>query len=113
MPPQIPMNRTRMLTMTHKTLQQSREAENALADALVSSTHSSLVRQLFRFLESKPLITVCPQRSPGRKNYSSKSFDDQSDNESETSSVCSERSFDSFRRNDVSLISPVLKATIY
>lgn len=31
-----------------------------------------------------------------------KAFEDQSDNDSETSSVCSERSFDSSRRNDVS-----------
>ena len=32
----------------------------------------------------------------------SKAFEDQSDNDSETSSVCSERSYDSSRRNDVS-----------
>ncbi|KAJ9581531.1 hypothetical protein L9F63_023287, partial [Diploptera punctata] len=63
-PPQRPV-------MAQKILQQSLEAESALADALVS------IRDRFR------------------KSY--RPFDDHSD-DSETSSVCSERSFDSFRR---------------
>ncbi|XP_066957448.1 CLIP-associating protein 1 isoform X35 [Macrobrachium rosenbergii] len=71
MPPQVP-GKTRQV-MAQKILQQSREAESALADAL---------------------------RSPNRKIYT-KAFEDQSDNDSETSSVCSERSFDSCRRNDL------------
>ncbi|KAF2345619.1 hypothetical protein FHG87_023625, partial [Trinorchestia longiramus] len=62
--------------IAEKILQQSREAENALADALVPSS----------------------LRSPNRKFP--KGFDDQSENDSETSSVCSERSFDSYRRNE-------------
>ncbi|KAK6619988.1 hypothetical protein RUM44_006388 [Polyplax serrata] len=65
--------------MTQKILQQSREAENALADALgFDDSHSDLVRSM-------------------TLKKTSKLFDDHSD-ESETSSVCSERSFDSFRR---------------
>ncbi|XP_047740406.1 CLIP-associating protein 2 isoform X3 [Hyalella azteca] len=63
--------------IAEKILQQSREAENALADALVPSS----------------------LRSPSRKF--SKGFDDQSECDSETSSVCSERSFDSYRRNEL------------
>ncbi|GFY46712.1 hypothetical protein TNIN_462074 [Trichonephila inaurata madagascariensis] len=55
--------------MTERTLQQSREAEVAVADAL---------------------------RAPARRRYNA--FDDQSD-ESETSSVCSDRSFSSFGRS--------------
>lgn len=47
------------------------------------------------------ILTLSLQRSPNRKMYT-KAFEDQSDNDSETSSVCSERSFDSCRRNDVS-----------
>ncbi|XP_069987943.1 CLIP-associating protein 2 isoform X20 [Penaeus vannamei] len=70
MPPQVP-GKSRQV-MAQKILQQSREAESALADAL---------------------------RSPNRKMYS-KAFEDQSDNDSETSSICSERSFDSCRRSD-------------
>ncbi|CAB3383705.1 Hypothetical predicted protein [Cloeon dipterum] len=61
--------------MAQKILQQSREAENALADAL-------------NFEEEF-------QKTPTRKT--SRLFDDHSD-ESETSSICSERSYDSFRR---------------
>ncbi|XP_065332727.1 CLIP-associating protein 1-B isoform X4 [Cloeon dipterum] len=61
--------------MAQKILQQSREAENALADAL-------------NFEEDF-------QKTPTRKT--SRLFDDHSD-ESETSSICSERSYDSFRR---------------
>ncbi|KAB7504085.1 CLIP-associating protein 2, partial [Armadillidium nasatum] len=79
MPPQIPARPRQM--MAHKILQQSREAENALADALVSLPPNVL-------------------KSPNRKSYGSKSFEDHSDNDSETSSVCSERSFDSYRKND-------------
>ncbi|XP_071041119.1 CLIP-associating protein 1 isoform X38 [Parasteatoda tepidariorum] len=55
--------------MAERTLQQSREAEVAVADAL---------------------------RTPARRRYNA--FDDQSD-ESETSSVCSDRSFSSFGRS--------------
>ncbi|CAL1297609.1 unnamed protein product [Larinioides sclopetarius] len=55
--------------MAERTLQQSREAEVAVADAL---------------------------RAPPRRRYNA--FDDQSD-ESETSSVCSDRSFSSFGRS--------------
>ncbi|KAF8778915.1 CLIP-associating protein 1 like protein [Argiope bruennichi] len=55
--------------MAERTLQQSREAEVAVADAL---------------------------RAPTRRRYNA--FDDQSD-ESETSSVCSDRSFSSFGRS--------------
>ncbi|XP_059478999.1 CLIP-associating protein 1-A isoform X3 [Neocloeon triangulifer] len=61
--------------MAQKILQQSREAESALADAL-------------SFEEDF-------QRTPTRKT--SRLFDDHSD-ESETSSICSERSYDSYRR---------------
>lgn len=67
--------------MAQKILQASREAESALADALVSRGHSI----------DSPEYT----RGSPRKSY--RSFEDHSD-ESETSSVCSERSFESFRR---------------
>lgn len=80
MPPQVP-GKSRQV-MAQKILQQSREAESALADALVSLPPGGVLR------------------SPNRKMYT-KAFEDQSDNESETSSVCSERSFDSCRRNDL------------
>ncbi|XP_066957434.1 CLIP-associating protein 1-B isoform X33 [Macrobrachium rosenbergii] len=80
MPPQVP-GKTRQV-MAQKILQQSREAESALADALVSLPPGGVLR------------------SPNRKIYT-KAFEDQSDNDSETSSVCSERSFDSCRRNDL------------
>ena len=43
MPPQIPTRQRQV--MAHKILQQSREAENALADALITSPTSSLVGQ--------------------------------------------------------------------
>lgn len=63
--------------MAQKMLQQSREAESALADALT-----------FENIDNYP-------RTPRGKG-------DHSD-DSETSSICSERSMDSFRRpNDVS-----------
>ncbi|XP_071512320.1 CLIP-associating protein 1 isoform X11 [Panulirus ornatus] len=80
MPPQVP-GKSRQV-MAQKILQQSREAESALADALVSLPPGGVLR------------------SPNRKMYT-KAFEDQSDNDSETSSVCSERSFDSCRRNDL------------
>ncbi|XP_037787211.1 CLIP-associating protein 2-like isoform X13 [Penaeus monodon] len=80
MPPQVP-GKSRQV-MAQKILQQSREAESALADALVSLPPGGGVL-----------------RSPNRKMYS-KAFEDQSDNDSETSSICSERSFDSCRRSD-------------
>ncbi|XP_072390555.1 CLIP-associating protein 1-A isoform X2 [Diabrotica undecimpunctata] len=73
-PPMSPASRP---VLAQKILQQSREAENALADVFNTSDH---------------------YRSP-RKNI--RSVDNQSD-ESETSSVCSERSersLDSFRRH--------------
>ncbi|KAK3864921.1 hypothetical protein Pcinc_029425 [Petrolisthes cinctipes] len=79
MPPQVPKTRQ---VMAQKILQQSREAESALADALVSLPPGGVLR------------------SPNRKMYT-KAFEDQSDNDSETSSVCSERSFDSCRRNEL------------
>ncbi|XP_076047968.1 CLIP-associating protein isoform X10 [Oratosquilla oratoria] len=72
--------------MAQKILQQSREAESALADALVS-------------LPPGGVLETPVNRSPNRKLHN-KAFEDQSDNDSETSSVCSERSFDSYRRND-------------
>lgn len=63
--------------MAQKMLQQSREAESALADALTFDTIENYTR------------------TPRAKG-------DHSD-DSETSSICSERSMDSFRRpNDVS-----------
>lgn len=65
--------------LTQKILQQSREAESALADALkFDDVH----------VESNRVIS---------SRRGCKLFDDQSD-DSETSSVCSERSFDSLRR---------------
>ncbi|KAK3927671.1 CLIP-associating protein 2 [Frankliniella fusca] len=67
--------------MAQKILQASREAESALADALVSRGQSV----------DSPEYT----RGSPRKSY--RSFEDHSD-ESETSSVCSERSYESFRR---------------
>ncbi|XP_067003312.1 CLIP-associating protein 1-B [Anabrus simplex] len=66
--------------MAQKILQQSREAESALADALN-----------FDSMDSGDYSRI----SNNRKAY--RPFDDHSD-DSETSSVCSERSFDSFRR---------------
>ncbi|KAJ8925598.1 hypothetical protein NQ315_009438 [Exocentrus adspersus] len=70
-PPLSPASRP---VLAQKILQQSREAENALADAFNDSTE--------------------PYRTP-RKGM--RSLDNHSD-ESETSSVCSERSYDSFKR---------------
>nr|CAD7393528.1 unnamed protein product [Timema cristinae] len=68
--------------MAQKILQQSREAESALADALNFDT-----------MDSGDFSRL---PSSGRKT-SYRPFDDHSD-DSETSSVCSERSFDSYRR---------------
>lgn len=48
MPPQIPARPRQM--MAHKILQQSREAENALADALVSLPPNVLVSIITLFL---------------------------------------------------------------
>lgn len=73
-PPQRPV-------MAQKILQQSREAESALADALSFDT-----------VDSGDFGHNIPN---SRKSY--RPFDDHSD-DSETSSVCSERSFDSYRR---------------
>ncbi|KAG0723019.1 CLIP-associating protein 2 [Chionoecetes opilio] len=87
MPPQVP-GKTRQM-MAQKILQQSREAESALADALVSLPPGGVLR------------------SPNRKMYT-KAFEDQSDNDSETSSVCSERSFDSTRRNDMQDVNDII-----
>ncbi|KAK8736518.1 hypothetical protein OTU49_005051 [Cherax quadricarinatus] len=87
MPPQVP-GKSRQV-MAQKILQQSREAESALADALVSLPPGGVLR------------------SPNRKMYT-KAFEDQSDNDSETSSVCSERSFDSCRRNDMQDVSDII-----
>ncbi|XP_050734473.1 CLIP-associating protein 2-like isoform X5 [Eriocheir sinensis] len=91
MPPQVP-GKSRQV-MAQKILQQSREAESALADALVSLPPGGV-------LSTATLQHSTSHRSPNRKMYT-KAFEDQSDNESETSSVCSERSFDSCRRNDL------------
>nr|XP_053645033.1 CLIP-associating protein 1-like isoform X5 [Cherax quadricarinatus] len=91
MPPQVP-GKSRQV-MAQKILQQSREAESALADALVSLPPGGV-------LVSTSPGYKCLHRSPNRKMYT-KAFEDQSDNDSETSSVCSERSFDSCRRNDL------------
>lgn len=88
MPPQVP-GKSRQV-MAQKILQQSREAESALADALVSLPPGGGVL-----------------RSPNRKMYS-KAFEDQSDNDSETSSICSERSFDSCRRSDMQDVSDII-----
>lgn len=67
--------------MAQKILQQSREAESALADALT--------------FDSVDGNEVGSRVSLSRKAY--RSFDDHSD-DSETSSVCSERSLDCYRR---------------
>ncbi|XP_066245678.1 CLIP-associating protein 1-A isoform X2 [Euwallacea similis] len=72
-PPLSPASRP---VLAQKILQQSREAENALADVLNDSSDS-------------------PFRSP-RKTI--RSLDNHSD-ESETSSICSERSCDSYKRH--------------
>ena len=70
--------------LAQKILQQSREAENALADALSPDEHDL----------SADFSRIHLHRKMSR---------DESDEGSEASSVCSERSFDSFRRgNDVS-----------
>ncbi|CAH0551193.1 unnamed protein product [Brassicogethes aeneus] len=75
-PPVNPISRP---VLAQKILQQSREAENALADVLNDSS------------------TLEQYRSP-RKSLR---LDNHSD-ESETSSVCSERSFDSYKRHNES-----------
>ncbi|XP_069183084.1 CLIP-associating protein 2 isoform X32 [Procambarus clarkii] len=98
MPPQVP-GKSRQV-MAQKILQQSREAESALADALVSLPPGGV------------LVSTSPwymslHRSPNRKMYA-KAFEDQSDNDSETSSVCSERSYDSCRRNDMQDVSDII-----
>ncbi|ERL88765.1 hypothetical protein D910_06147 [Dendroctonus ponderosae] len=72
-PPLSPASRP---VLAQKILQQSREAENALADAFNDSSESQY-------------------RAAGRKSM--RSIDNHSD-ESETSSICSERSFDSYKR---------------
>ncbi|XP_049955162.1 CLIP-associating protein 2-like [Schistocerca serialis cubense] len=68
--------------MAQKILQQSREAESALADALT-----------FDSVDGNEVGSRVPL---SRKAY--RSFDDHSD-DSETSSVCSERSLDCYRRS--------------
>ncbi|XP_049955161.1 CLIP-associating protein 2-like [Schistocerca serialis cubense] len=68
--------------MAQKILQQSREAESALADALT-----------FDSVDGNEVGSQVPL---SRKAY--RSFDDHSD-DSETSSVCSERSLDCYRRS--------------
>lgn len=100
-PPMVPSSRP---VMAQQILQASREAENALANALVSVKCANIRRLLLIY------ICFCPQ-SPddfdlssdmSRMNLNRKISRDESD-ESEASSVCSERSFDSYRRQDVSL----------
>lgn len=74
--------------LAQKILQQSREAESALSDALVSQVNdfnalvSSLLDGVVVFQKSRPRTTGCDEHS----------------DESETSSVCSDRSFDSVNR---------------
>ncbi|KAK8391257.1 hypothetical protein O3P69_017127 [Scylla paramamosain] len=87
MPPQVPVKSRQV--MAQKILQQSREAESALADALVSLPPGGVLR------------------SPNRKMYT-KAFEDQSDNDSETSSVCSERSFDSSRQTNMQDVNDII-----
>ncbi|KAG8228443.1 hypothetical protein J437_LFUL009094, partial [Ladona fulva] len=76
--------------MAQKILQQSREAESALADALNFDGLS---------ISDEPHISQRRKSSStsGGSAVGFRPFDDHSD-DSETSSVCSERSFDSFRR---------------
>lgn len=97
--------------LTQKILQQSREAESALADALVRplflQTQMGKFPEIFSqrkfyfqtFEDGQGEARALNSRKP------SKFFEDHSD-DSETSSVCSERSFDSLRRpSDVSSLS--------
>lgn len=77
-PPILPSNRP---VMAHKMLLKSLEAESALADALNLDAKSS-----------EPGARVSPRKTSYRP------FEDHSD-DSETSSICSERSFDSYRRH--------------
>lgn len=99
-----PINPTRPV-LAQKILQASREAENALADALVSVYQSNpencLGSNICLFLQSPDDFDLSSEM--GRLNSNRKISRDESD-ESEASSVCSERSFDSYRRNDVSFI---------
>lgn len=101
-PPVIPSRPV----LAQKMLQASREAESALADALVIQYN----HYNFRIIKRNELFNFSFQ-SPEDGNISHelsrfslnrKISRDESD-ESEASSVCSERSFDSFRRNDVCL----------
>ncbi|XP_071053520.1 CLIP-associating protein isoform X4 [Onthophagus taurus] len=75
-PPISPANRS---VMAQKILQQSREAENALADALTLDQMDG--NDHHRLNSPRKLLSL--------ENHS---------DDSETSSVCSERSFDSYRR---------------
>lgn len=105
-PDRPPINPSRPV-LAQKILQASREAENALADALV---RIPMMLHLLYACQTIELSNVCfcsqsPDDSELAHDISRlhlrKISRDESD-ESEASSVCSERSFDSFRRNDVS-----------
>ncbi|XP_045460920.1 CLIP-associating protein isoform X3 [Harmonia axyridis] len=89
-PPLSPASRP---VLAQKILQQSREAENALADAFNDSTDS--------------------YRSP--RKVSMRSMDGMHSDESETSSVCSERSFDSYKRpcDDINEIIALCTSSIW
>ncbi|XP_039287567.1 CLIP-associating protein 2 isoform X3 [Nilaparvata lugens] len=78
-PPILPSNRP---VMAHKMLLKSLEAESALADALNLDASKT----------PEPGARVSPRKTSYRP------FEDHSD-DSETSSICSERSFDSYRRH--------------
>lgn len=88
--------------MTQKILQQSREAESALADALVRGIFSCGLTETGTIVKTNlHLLQTFDESGDGATALNSrkgcKLFDDHSD-DSETSSVCSERSFDPFRR---------------
>lgn len=100
-PPLSPASRP---VMAQKILQQSREAENALADALVSLVLISytfyIIIIFFNFQFTQGDTADFHRLQSPRKGM--RSLDNHSD-DSETSSLCSEKSFDSYRRpSDVS-----------
>uniref|UniRef100_A0A1Y1LZC0 TOG domain-containing protein n=1 Tax=Photinus pyralis TaxID=7054 RepID=A0A1Y1LZC0_PHOPY len=92
-PPLSPASRP---VMAQKILQQSREAESAFADAFFTQTDSSEYHRL---------------QSP-RKGM--RSLENHSD-DSETSSLCSEKSFDSYRRpsDDINEIIQMCTSTVW
>lgn len=96
-PPLSPASRP---VMAQKILQQSREAENALADAFVSEFTTQPDSGDYHRLQSP------------RKGV--RSLDNHSD-DSETSSLCSEKSFDSYRRpsDDIGEIIAMCVSTVW